>query len=773
MGLVGFGCVALSGVGGQAHAQGFDPPPGPATAAPPPPAAPQPQPEAAPIGENPADRATPPARTLADNPFGNEEPAPLRLELPASDAPTNEPPDPRRAFLREGSGLLGATGLSRVMSAHAGAPGTFRFSLLTGFYSGSGFLCPECPDENFEGAGLEDEVDRVTANLFLSATPLPFLEAYASIFSNSTSTTRPVDQLKQVVGDWLIGAKVFLPSQPTRIFDVAAAMDFGFATGSGSVGVTGIDAVNLGMRAIGSVDLSRRAGSPLPVRVHANLGYLFNNSGALVDDFETAQGRPVDRVERFSLDVDKVDFLQMGLGVEGLFEVARPFLEWSIDVPSNRQNFRCDRGSRPPGEACLADRAQFSTTPSRLSAGARVAPWTRLAWWPAGVSLTGALDIATGGASDFTVEVAPEVPWTLWLGAAFAADTRPPPPVAPPPPPVVQRDPDLLIHGQVVELDTQSAIGDAQIRFEGRQLTGFISRDDGRFVSGALEPGRYTLQVSAEGYEAGTCSVDLQQPEPELPLDPLGLDPAHAAPSAEPPVASAAAESGADAVVQAVTCTLKPVPKVSNLYGRVADASSGQPVGNAVARITDVLGRFLELRVDEAGAFGFLNIPPGVASVSIEADGYLRSVSRVEVQPLQELNEDFVLTPIPSQSGIRREGQRLTLLRPITFEESSSTLSPQALASVQELAPYLLDNASLGRVEVQGHVAEPGPAGERLSSERAGAVRDALILHGVPDAMLTARGYGANQPLDTSGNEQARKRNTRIVFQLINADGSP
>ncbi|MEY2935379.1 MAG: hypothetical protein RL033_6128, partial [Pseudomonadota bacterium] len=404
--LVGYGAFTLAAPLG---AQGVDPPPGAALDAPPPaaveaPAAPEPAPAPA---ADPALNEPPEWAEPTDEEFAEDASA-----APDQDSgqKRSRTPEERQRSLSEASGVLGSTGLMRVMSASSGGAGTFRFSLLTGFYSGSGFLCPQCPS-NGQGANLKDEVDRVSADLFLSATLTDYLEAYAGIFSHSTSTTRPVAQLKQVVGDWDLGLKLFTPSEPGTIFSVGGALDLGFSTGSGQVGLSGIDSINMGLRALGTADFSRRTVDPIPLRAHVNFSYYLDNSANLVEDFERTEQRNIDRIERFSLDINRVDSLQFGLGVEGLFTSARPFLEWSIDVPANRQSYTCQR-ELALGESCLRDRAQFSTTPSRLTAGVRLLPWQAVPWWLEGMSVVGAMDLATGGASDFLVEVAPEVPWT-------------------------------------------------------------------------------------------------------------------------------------------------------------------------------------------------------------------------------------------------------------------------------------------------------------------------------------------------------------------------
>lgn len=572
-----------------ALAQELDPPPGAAVDEPPPPPPPPPP------GAGAGDPATP----LADSPYwGDDGSDPedfeaefgVRTDDPELDSGgvSDADFDARSESLAETSSLAGPTGLMRVLSATSGAPGTFRFSLLTGFYSGSGFLCPQCPDSNGDGSDDRDDVDRVSANLFVSATPLDFLEAYLGIFSHSTSTNRPAPQLKQVVGDWNLGVKAFTPSGPEQVFSFGAALDLGFSTGSGQVGISGIDSINLGLRALASADLSKQGKDGLPMRVHANLGYQFDNSGNLVEDYEAEFGT-VDRIERFSLDINRVDFVTFGLGVEGLFDTARPFLEWSIDIPANRQSYLCLRSEARAGDSCLRDRAQFATTPSRLSAGLRMMPWRAVPWWLEGMTVTGALDVATGGSSDFLVEVAPEVPWTVWLGVGYAVDTRPRVKVEHVAMPTPVQEPDLAVHGVVIEKATAHAISDALIRFDGRDLTGMISTAQGTFVTAALEPGRYTFRVSAPGYKEGTCSVDVgaaaapasSSLPPAAALSPAELRGAAAGPAAaEPPRCCAGSRPRCTG---ARSCRRGRPRRRPGCDAALPDAASGAP-GDASAR---------------------------------------------------------------------------------------------------------------------------------------------------------------------------------------------
>jgi OmpA-OmpF porin, OOP family len=224
--------------------------------------------------------------------------------------------------------------------------------------------------------------------------------------------------------------------------------------------------------------------------------------------------------------------------------------------------------------------------------------------------------------------------------------------------------------------------------------------------------------------------------------------------------------------MSSVTCELEPTPKVSNLNGRVSDLTTGEPVPAASVRITDVLGRELELHVDQVGAFRFENVPPGAAVISVPADGYLKSATRLDVEPLQELDQRFVLAPVPTKSTIRQDGKKLVLASPVSFQGATAKLSRDSMFVLQELAPYLEQHPDIGQVEIQSHTADTEPASTALSSERASAIRDALVLLGVPSERLSARGYGGSDPLEPADSAN-RDRNERVVFSLEPAAAVP
>ncbi|HEX7668544.1 MAG TPA: carboxypeptidase-like regulatory domain-containing protein, partial [Polyangiaceae bacterium] len=418
-----------------------------------------------------------------------------------SGEPTDAPAY-RRESLKEENTLDASTGLLRVQAASTGAPGTFRFSLISSYFSGSGFLCGLCADPNGGRAGEKpDKATHIGGHVGISATPMSFLEAYLGIHTTASSNTLDKPELLQVLGDTNFGFKAFMPWAPDSIFSAGGGADVLLLNGVGGVG---IDNANFAVRGLATLDLNNRKSveERVPLRMHLNLGYLFENSGKLVDDFEKRNdGTRISRVRRFGLGINRVDSFRLGLGVEGVFDIVRPFVEWTADVPVNRQNHVCDVLTKSAGDRCLGQDAKFSAVPSRITLGARLYPWLD------GLAFLAAFDIGTGATSNFIEEVAPEVPWNFYLGIAFAADTKPHVEIKTVEAPRIVRT-DLpkashFIQGTVVEKGSGVPVPDAIIKFDGRTMTGLVSMADGTFRTGDLDPGTYTFDVSAPGYRDG------------------------------------------------------------------------------------------------------------------------------------------------------------------------------------------------------------------------------------------------------------------------------
>ncbi|MCB9576923.1 MAG: OmpA family protein [Polyangiaceae bacterium] len=775
---------------------GAQPPPAGAAPAPGQPAPAGAQPFGPPAGQPPAGApgAAPPAGQQPGAGFDANASWSLGGGGEASASGEMTPPnDPemerawRRASLKIQNTLSASTGLLHVSEAGSGAPGTFRVSFITEYFKGSGFLCDgNCPTPAGGTPGASDEVTRIASHLGINATILPFLEGYVGFHASATDNDQGRPQLLQVLGDTSIGLKGFMPHNTDQIFSAGGEAQLWLLNGTGGVGLDG-GGTSFALRGLATADLSNRSNPQdvIPLKMHLNLGYKFDNSGKLVTDVEDRRGSTITRIERFGLGINRTDSFQIGLGAEGTFEVIRPFLEYTMDVPVNRQNYTCNESRVFPGDGCLGNDAGFKTTPSRVTIGARAYPPLD------GLSLLAALDIGTGATSSFIEEVAPQLPWNLYLGAAFAFDTKPPEPMVKEveveklvEAPVAM---DRYIAGTVVEKGTTTPVPNAIIRFEGRNLTGMVAGEDGAFRTINLDPGTYTFNVTAEGYHDGQCSGTIQAAgmagAPAYGSTPPGYSaPAYGQPGGAPPgpytppggappgpyTPPAAGGAQAPSIVT-IQCELEALPKVGNIQGSLMDAASNQPVGNAKVKITDKLNRELELSADASGTFRFENVPPGAAKISVDAPGYFGSVTELEVKPREDLKATISLNKRPKTPNVVVAAKEVKLRKQVHFAHDSAQIEPDSEALLEEIADVMKKREDIQKLEIQGHTDNTGSPvyNQRLSQQRAAAVRDALVKLGVDSGRLEAKGYGQDKPLVPNVSAANRARNRRVQLMIL------
>jgi len=700
------------------------------------------------------------ARPQAPKPAGVAASGPAE----AASAPADDPTEARHASLRRGSTLDGSTGLLRLRSADASAVGTFRLSVSGSFYSGSSFLCPPC--ENPQGAVSRnsDDASFFATRAQLAVTPLPFLEAHAGLRYQTTSNNQPSSRVIPISGDTVLGAKAFLPAKPGRFFTFGGGVALGLLSPVDGVGV---GAANVDLHLDATLDLTRLTPkSRLPLRAHVNLGYDFDNSGSIADSIEAKRARvlgapqTITRVERFAYDINRTDFFKWGVGVEGAFDFIRPFLEWTMDVPVNRQSYVCNRNARSAGDSCLSQDATFASVPSRLTLGARVYPW--LVDWTNGLQLLAAVDIGTGATSNFIEEVAPEAPYTLHFGLAYAFDTQPhvkrvlttkvvsAPAVAAPAPR------QYFVSGSVIDAQTSQPIAEAGVFFEGSDQNAVLSANDGSFRTAPLTPGEYRFLVKKSDYLDGHCQAMLVEV-------PTPGKPGQGAPHAPPPTAPEPSSTQ-------IRCELTAVPQVATVTGTVRNGASTEFVGNATVTAKDARGREIAVQTDSEGRFRFENVPAGKLRLEVAADGYLPSVAELELKARVPSNTQLYLNKRPTQAGVVVTKTELKLKRQVHFLFDSSEILPDSQSILEEIAEALRTHAEIRAVEIQGHTDDVGTPEHnlRLSDERATAVRDALLLLGVESSRLTARGYGKEKPLVRNTSAESRAKNRRVQLMIQN-----
>lgn len=121
----------------------------------------------------------------------------------------------------------------------------------------------------------------------------------------------------------------------------------------------------------------------------------------------------------------------------------------------------------------------------------------------------------------------------------------------------------------------------------------------------------------------------------------------------------------------------------------------------------------------------------------------------------------------------RIEGGQVQITQRIEFEVDRDVLRPESSAILEEVATILREHAELS-IRVEGHTDDTGTERHNgiLSRRRAEAVVRWLVNHGIARGRLTAQGLGATRPLEQGSSEEARRRNRRVEFHIVEGGGA-
>ena len=139
-------------------------------------------------------------------------------------------------------------------------------------------------------------------------------------------------------------------------------------------------------------------------------------------------------------------------------------------------------------------------------------------------------------------------------------------------------------------------------------------------------------------------------------------------------------------------------------------------------------------------------------------------------------NEPETRNGVNDEDGCPDSGGQVTIVagkielpENINFEPASDRMLVRSQALLERVAEKLRNNPRVKRVRIEGHSDDPGTPrkNEELSQLRAEAVRIFLIKRGVEPERLQAVGYGNARPLDARRIPEARAKNRRVDFIIV------
>jgi outer membrane protein OmpA-like peptidoglycan-associated protein len=120
----------------------------------------------------------------------------------------------------------------------------------------------------------------------------------------------------------------------------------------------------------------------------------------------------------------------------------------------------------------------------------------------------------------------------------------------------------------------------------------------------------------------------------------------------------------------------------------------------------------------------------------------------------------------PDRGRVVVTSTSIDVLDQVHFGKGTSAINPAARPILDAIAATLRGNPEIKKLEIGGHASADEGELWGLSSQRASAVRQALVERGVEPRRLVIVPYGASRPLDGRNTAAARDKNRRVDFLI-------
>lgn len=202
--------------------------------------------------------------------------------------------------------------------------------------------------------------------------------------------------------------------------------------------------------------------------------------------------------------------------------------------------------------------------------------------------------------------------------------------------------------------------------------------------------------------------------------------------------------------------------------GRVLDPQTGKVPDETNISYEDLkTGKTIGIaKPDPKTGLYKLVLPYGVNyGITAKAKGFLPSSINIDLSKLRgrylELDErDLVMAPIAKGSSMT--------INNLFFETGKATLTAESDPELKRIVQVMQENATL-QIEISGHTDNTGSdeLNNKLSQDRADAVKNYLINLGVKSDRIRTKGYGKTKPKADNSTEEGRQMNRRVEFAIL------
>lgn len=162
-----------------------------------------------------------------------------------------------------------------------------------------------------------------------------------------------------------------------------------------------------------------------------------------------------------------------------------------------------------------------------------------------------------------------------------------------------------------------------------------------------------------------------------------------------------------------------------------------------------------------------------VLLIALAGCGKKTTKTDTTLEPPPPIEEPTPPPPPPPEDNFntdQMDAQLRELLQTIYFDFDSYTLKGDAISTLEKVAAFMKDNASV-RVLAQGHADERGSNEYNmgLGENRAKAVRQYLTSYGISSDRIETTSYGEERPAkpDCGDDDACHSSNRRVEWQVL------
>lgn len=199
--------------------------------------------------------------------------------------------------------------------------------------------------------------------------------------------------------------------------------------------------------------------------------------------------------------------------------------------------------------------------------------------------------------------------------------------------------------------------------------------------------------------------------------------------------------------------------------GKVIDYLTRKAVGARIDITDNGTGTVMQTFESNSATGKFLlSLPSGKNyGITVSREGYLFHSENFDIPELSEynmVNKDVELKNLAVGSKIA--------LRNVFYEIGKADIKPDSYSELNRLHDLMRKVPGL-KIELSGHTDNSGsePLNQKLSQERADAVRNYLAGKGIQKERMQAKGYGSSRPVDTNDSAAGRQQNRRTEYEII------